>query len=95
MRGDRRWILRALVVDRDGTRLVTSETGPPVRRYTGDGKVARRLPIPNALRVTPAGRAASDLTFEGLTLRLDGRTLVASMEGALSGDNRDLVRSQT
>lgn len=84
-----------LVVDRDGTRLVTSETEPSVRRYTRGRRVIGRLPVPDSLRVTPAGRATANQTFEGLTLQPGGRTLIASMEGALSGDSADLVRFQT
>lgn len=85
----------ALVVDRDGTRLITSETEPSIRRYSRDGRIIDRLPVPDELRVAPAGRATSNLTFEGLTLQPGGRTLVASMEAALSGDSSDLVRFQT
>ena len=85
----------ALVVDRDGTRLIASEVEPSIRRYGRDGKILDRLPVPDALRVAPAGRATTNLTFEGLTLEPGGRTLVASMEGALSGDDADLLRFQT
>lgn len=84
-----------LVVDRDGTRLITSEVEPSIRRYSPDGKIVDSLPVPAALRVAPAGRATSNATFEGLTLQPDGRTLVASMEQPLSGDQADLVRFQT
>ncbi|EGX59973.1 lipoprotein [Streptomyces zinciresistens K42] len=84
-----------LVVDRDGTRLVTSETEPSVRRYAPDGRLLGRLPVPDALKVAPAGRGAANGTFEGLTLLPGGRTLLASMEYALSGDDADLVRMQT
>ncbi|MFB9832054.1 esterase-like activity of phytase family protein [Actinoallomurus acaciae] len=84
-----------LVVDRDGTRLITSEVEPSIRRYSRAGKILGRLAVPDALRVAPAGRATGNLTFEGLTLEPGGRTLVASMEGALSGDDADLVRFQT
>ncbi|MFD7456208.1 MULTISPECIES: esterase-like activity of phytase family protein [unclassified Streptomyces] len=84
-----------LVVDGDGTYLVSSETEPSVRRYSRDGRVLGRLPVPDALRVTPAGRAAVNGTFEGLTLARDGRTLVAAMEYALSGDSAGTVRVQT
>lgn len=84
-----------LAVDRDGTRLITSETEPSVRRYSRDGRILGRLPVPGELRVAPAGRATANLTFEGLTLEPGGRTLVASMESALSGDDADLVRFQT
>jgi len=85
----------AIVVDQDGTLLITSEVEPSIRRYRGDGTLLGRLPVPAPLLVAPAGRAARNLTFEGLTLQPDGRTLVASMEAGLSGDTGDLVRFQT
>jgi hypothetical protein len=78
-----------------GTRLITSETEPSVRRYAPDGTILDRLPVPDALRVAPAGRAVSNGTFEGLTLLPGGRTLLASMEYALSGDSAGIVRFQT
>ncbi len=84
-----------LVVDRDGTRLISSETEPSVRRYSRDGRILDRLPVPNALLVAPAGRAVSNGTFEGLTLLPGGRTLLASMEYGLSGDSAGIVRFQT
>ncbi|WP_328496191.1 esterase-like activity of phytase family protein [Streptomyces sp. NBC_00414] len=84
-----------LVVDRDSTRLVSSETEPSVRRYGRDGTLLGRLPVPDALRVAPAGRAASNQTFEALTLLPGGRTLLAGMEGSLSGDTAGIVRLQT
>ncbi|MET9758159.1 esterase-like activity of phytase family protein [Streptomyces sp. NPDC006372] len=84
-----------LVVDRDGTYLVTSETEPSVRRYSRSGRLLDRLPVPDDLRVTPAGRARPNGTFEGLTLLPGGRTLVASMEYPVSGDTADTVRFQT
>ncbi len=84
-----------LVIDRDGTRLVSDETGPSVRRYARDGRVLDELPVPGPLRVAPAGRATTNGTFEGLTLLPGGRTLLASMEYALSGDSSDIVRFQT
>ncbi|WP_367322913.1 esterase-like activity of phytase family protein [Streptomyces sp. HUAS ZL42] len=78
-----------------GTRLITSETEPSVRRYGPDGTILDRLPVPASLQVAPAGRAVSNGTFEGLTLLPGGRTLLASMEYALSGDTAGLVRFQT
>ncbi|MEU1166203.1 esterase-like activity of phytase family protein [Streptomyces sp. NPDC005921] len=84
-----------LVVDRDGTRLVTSETEPSIRRYSADGKILDRLPVPSSLLVSPAGRATSNQTFEGLTLLNGGHILLASMEYALSGDTAGIVRFQT
>ncbi|MDX3629552.1 esterase-like activity of phytase family protein [Streptomyces europaeiscabiei] len=84
-----------LAVDRDGTRLVTSETEPSVRRYDRRGRLLGSLPVPDALKVAPAGRAVANQTFEGLTLLPGERTLLASMEGALSGDTAGAVRFQT
>jgi hypothetical protein len=84
-----------LAIDRDGTRLVTSETEPSIRRYSKDGRILDRLPVPASLQVAPAGRATSNQTFEGLTLMDGGRTLLASMEYALVGDTAGIVRFQT
>ncbi|MEE1832392.1 esterase-like activity of phytase family protein [Streptomyces sp. SP17KL33] len=85
----------ALAVDRDGTRLITSETEPTVRRYDRRGRIVGSLPVPDALKVAPAGRAVANQTFEGLTLLPGGRTLLASMEGTLAGDTAGVVRLQT
>ncbi|WUH58025.1 esterase-like activity of phytase family protein [Streptomyces sp. NBC_00442] len=90
----------AVVVERDGTRLITSELEPSVRRYDRDGRLLGRLPVPDALRVAPAGRAIANATFEGLALQPGGRTLIASMEAPLAGDAKDaagrtLLRFQT
>ncbi|MFJ7045285.1 esterase-like activity of phytase family protein [Streptomyces sp. NPDC101112] len=84
-----------LAVDRDGTRLIASETEPSVRRYDRTGRPLGDLPVPDALRVAPAGRATANQTFEGLTLLPGGRTLLATMEEALAGDTTDVVRFQT
>ncbi|MFC8344528.1 esterase-like activity of phytase family protein [Streptomyces sp. NPDC057280] len=84
-----------LVVDRDGTRLISSETEPSVRRYSTDGHILDRLPVPPSLLVAPAGRATANQTFEGLTLLPGGRTLLASMEYAIAGDSAGIVRFQT
>ncbi|BBC36153.1 hypothetical protein SGFS_074470 [Streptomyces graminofaciens] len=78
-----------------GTRLVTSETEPSIRRYDRAGTLLGSLPVPDELKVAPAGRATANQTFEGLTLFPGGHTLLASMEGALAGDPPGLVRLQT
>ncbi|MGX1910448.1 esterase-like activity of phytase family protein [Streptomyces phaeochromogenes] len=84
-----------LAVDRDGTRLITSETEPSIRRYARDGRILDHLPVPDALRVAPAGRATSNQTFEGLTFLPGRHTLLAGMEGSLAGDTTGIVRFQT
>ncbi|MFE5394910.1 esterase-like activity of phytase family protein [Streptomyces sp. NPDC056568] len=84
-----------LVADGDGTYLVSSETEPSVRRYSRTGEILDRLPVPDALRTAPEGRARANGSFEGLTLLPGGRTLLAAMEYPLAGDPADLVRFQT
>ncbi|MEV0221694.1 esterase-like activity of phytase family protein [Streptomyces sp. NPDC050704] len=84
-----------LAIDRDGTRLISSETEPAVRRYDRDGRILDRLPVPAALQVTPAGRATANQTFEGLTFLPGRHTLLAGMEGSLTGDTTGIVRFQT
>ena len=85
----------AVAVDRDGGLLITSETEPTVVRFSRSGTAVGRLPVPTALQVAPAGRAVHNQTFEGLTMQPGHHTLVASMEGALSGDGADIRRFQT
>jgi hypothetical protein len=85
----------AIVVEPDGTRLVTSEVEPSIRRYRDGHLEGAGLPVPDALRVAPAGRATTNATFEGLAMQPGDRTLIASMEGPLSGDDPDLHRFQT
>ncbi|MCX5378479.1 esterase-like activity of phytase family protein [Streptomyces sp. NBC_00091] len=78
-----------VVVDRDGTYLITDETAPAIRRYSRTGEVLATLPVPPAFRLAPEGRATANQTFESLTLLPGGHTLVAGVEGALAGDGKD------
>ncbi|RST03347.1 esterase-like activity of phytase family protein [Streptomyces sp. WAC07149] len=78
-----------LVVDRDGTYLVTDETAPAIRRYSRTGQVLATLPVPPAFALAPQGRATVNQTFESLTLLPGGHTLVAGVEGPLAGDGKD------
>ncbi|MER7540951.1 esterase-like activity of phytase family protein [Streptomyces sp. NPDC097704] len=39
-----------VVVDRDGSYLVTDETAPAIRRYSRTGRVVTELPVPPAFR---------------------------------------------
>jgi hypothetical protein len=78
-----------LAVLPDGDYLVSSETEPSIRIYGRDGVQQASLPIPARFAVTgttPAGQATSNATLEGLTITPDGKTIIAAMEGALSGD---------
>jgi hypothetical protein len=89
-----------LVIMSDGSYLVSSETEPSVRHFDRGGTLLGGLPVPEELRVGPAGRGQDNETFEGLTMSADGRTLTASMEGPLVGEPTDkqgrrVVRFQT
>jgi hypothetical protein len=75
-----------LVALKDGTVLASSETEPAIRRFSRTGKQIDQLPVPDRFRVAPAGQATTNLTFEGLGLSPDGRTLWVGMEGPLAPD---------
>jgi len=70
----------------DGRYLVSSETEPSIRIFERDGRLRGELPVPARFHVAPAGEATGNATLEGLTVTPDGRRIVASMEGTLSGD---------
>jgi hypothetical protein len=70
----------------NGRYLVSSETEPSIRIYGRDGVQRAELPVPDRFRVAPAGEATANATLEGLTVTPNGRRVVASMEGTLSGD---------
>ena len=78
-----------LVVLPDGDYAVSSETEPSIRIFGRDGIQKASLPVPARFAVTgttPGGQATSNATLEGLTISPSGHTIVAAMEGALSGD---------
>ncbi len=78
-----------LAVLPDGDYLVSSETEPSIRIYSRQGIQLAALPVPARFAVTgttPAGQATSNATLEGLTISRSGREIIASMEGAMSGD---------
>lgn len=78
-----------LAVLNDGSYLVSSETEPSIRIFGRNGVQRASLPVPARFAVTgstAAGEATSNATLEGLTVTPDGKTIVAAMEGALSGD---------
>ncbi|GAA2076935.1 hypothetical protein GCM10009840_09360 [Pseudolysinimonas kribbensis] len=78
-----------LAVLPDGDFLVSSETEPSIRIFGRDGVQKASLPVPARFAVTGTtsdGQATANATLEGLTISPDGKTIVAAMEGALSGD---------
>jgi predicted extracellular nuclease len=78
-----------LAVLPSGDYLVSSETEPSIRIFGRDGVQKTELPVPARFAVTgtaPDGQATANATLEGLTISPDGRTVIAAMEGALSGD---------
>jgi hypothetical protein len=78
-----------LTVLPNGDFVVSSETEPSIRVFGRDGIQKASLPVPARFAVsgtTPDGEATMNATLEGLTITPDGKTIVAAMEGALSGD---------
>ena len=75
-----------LAVLPDGRFLVSSETEPSIRIFGTDGVQQSALRVPKRFRVAPDGEATANATLEGLTITPDGHTVVAAMEGTLSGD---------
>ncbi|GAB3609499.1 hypothetical protein GCM10027414_16240 [Humibacter ginsengiterrae] len=78
-----------LAVLPNGDFVVSSETEPSIRVFGRDGIQKASLPVPDRFAVTgttAAGQATANATLEGLTITPDGKTIVAAMEGALSGD---------
>lgn len=80
-----------LVAEHGGrTVLASSETEPSIRRFRlSDGRQVATFDLPERFRVTPAGQAAVNQTFEALAATPDGRMVYAGMEGPLSADGRD------
>jgi uncharacterized protein len=83
----------------DGDYLVSSETEPSIRIFGRDGVQKAQLAVPGRFAVTGTtlsgaglsgpsvpGEATSNATLEGLSISPSGHTIVAAMEGALSGD---------
>ncbi|WIB68932.1 esterase-like activity of phytase family protein [Curtobacterium sp. MCBD17_035] len=88
-----------LAVLPNGDYLVSSETEPSIRVFGRDGVQKAQLPVPGRFAVTGTalsgaglegasvpGEATANATLEGLSISPSGHTIVASMEGALSGD---------
>ncbi|ROQ39799.1 putative extracellular nuclease [Frondihabitans sp. PhB188] len=83
-----------LAVLPNGDYLISSETEPSIRVFGRDGVEKSQLAVPGRFAVTgttlagssEVGEATSNATLEGLTISPSGRTIVAAMEGALSGD---------
>ncbi|MBE2320626.1 esterase-like activity of phytase family protein [Solirubrobacter sp. CPCC 204708] len=75
-----------LVVEDEGTLLISSETEPVIRRFDRNGEQLAQLNTPPRFGLAPNGQANTNQTFEGLTATEDGDTLFAGMEGPLSAD---------
>jgi len=69
--------------------VVSSEVEPSIRIFSRSGVQQESLPVPARFAVQPAGEATANATLEGLTISRSGRTIIASMEGTLSGDTGD------
>ncbi len=81
-----------LVIEPDGSLLVSSETEPVIRRFDRDGDQLAQLSTPPRFGIAPNGQATTNQAFEGLAGSEDGKTLFAGMEGPLSADGAGRLR---
>lgn len=81
-----------LVVEPDGSLLISSETEPVIRRFDRDGHQLAQLSTPPRFGIAPNGQATTNQAFEGLAASEDGNTLFAGMEGPLSADGAGRLR---
>lgn len=81
-----------LVIEPDGTLLISSETEPVIRRFDRGGEQLAQLSTPPRFGIAPNGQATTNQAFEGLAASEDGKTLFAGMEGALSADGAGHLR---
>lgn len=75
-----------LVRERDGDLLVSSETEPSIRRFSQEGKMLSKLPVPKKFRLAPEGGGRENQTFESLSPSPNGRSLFTANEGYLKPD---------
>jgi hypothetical protein len=80
-----------LAVGADGSRLVTSEVEPSVRRYDADGRFVGRLDVPPDLAV----RATRTRSLDGVAVVAPGGPVVGAMAGPLEGDDPGIRRFPT
>jgi len=86
--------LEAIALAPDGSMLLASEGGGPraeapwVRRFARNGDLLDELPLPAHLLPTGSRRSGArrNLSFEGLSLAPDGRTLMLATENAAVQD---------
>jgi hypothetical protein len=78
----------------DGDDILVATERPEIFRFDRTGNLLGALAVPGDFRVSPLGRARLNQAFECLTM-VDERTLIASMENALTNDRDDLMRFQS
>ena len=86
-----------ITLTRKNELLVSSETEPSIYRFSLDGRLLGKLPVPDKFLVAPEGEAQSNRTFESLDLSPNGRSLFTAVEGPLAsdgqtGDGRNRIR---
>jgi hypothetical protein len=80
-----------LAVEADGTRLVTSEVEPSVRRFDAEGRLVGRLDVPPDL----AARAMRTRSLDGVAVLAPGGPVVGATGGPLEGDDPWIRRFPT
>lgn len=69
-----------------GDLLMASETGPSLLRFSLDGRLLQKLPVPQKFLVFPRGEARANNSFEGVTFTPDGEQVIVAPQKALTTD---------
>lgn len=77
-----------ITLTRNGELLISSETEPSIYRFSLDGQLLGKLPVPEKFLVTPEGEAQANRTFESLDLSPNGRSLFTAVEAPLASDGQ-------
>ncbi|QKT07442.1 esterase-like activity of phytase family protein [Gordonia sp. X0973] len=81
-----------LAVLSDGSLAVSSENGPRVTVFGGNGQWRQDVAIPAPFATAPTGGAVPNGSLEGLTATPSGDRLIAAMEKPLLGDDQRTLR---
>jgi hypothetical protein len=72
----------------EGEVLVASETEPSIRRFSLEGRLLEKLPVPERFLVAPRGEAQENGTFAGLAVSPDGNSLFVAPQKPLVPDEQ-------
>jgi hypothetical protein len=78
-----------IAITNGGEIFVASEYGPSIHRFSLDGRMLAKPPVPQKFLVGPKGEGQENAAFEGLTLSPGGPSMFAITQEPLSSDGED------